>query len=355
MATYVTKPYLPKRETLNRYIDRIYDTRILTNNGPLVQELTERLRKQFNEEYVLLVANGTLALQIAYKALNITGWAITTPFTFVATASTLSWQNIGVFFGDIDEKTYCIDPATIRKNRNAVGRSSAIVATHVFGLPCDQQKIADIANTNKMKVIYDGAHIFGTDIDLTRYSDATTLSFHATKLFNTGEGGAIVFRDKKPYDKAKELINFGITGLTEISRVGINCKMQELSAALGLSILDEGVDNIIAEFKKRSIIYNDALSKKYQTLDFTRTAKPNYLYFPILFESEKQLLEKKNEMEKNDIFPRRYFCPSLDDVIVYPGYPKCDISRSISKRILCLPIFYDLEEQIQQQIINILS
>ncbi|WP_338564447.1 DegT/DnrJ/EryC1/StrS family aminotransferase [Erwinia sp. E_sp_W01_6] len=228
MTTYVTQPWLPDRERLNQYIDGIYSRKLLTNNGPLVQTFTERLKAFLGVEHLLLVSNGTLALQIAYRALGIQqtvngkpAEAITTPFSFVATASTLNWEGIKPVFCDIDSLNWCLDAE--RLGALVTPQTRAIVPVHVFGNSCDVEKIDQFARQHHLKVIYDGAHAFNVkyqDKSLLNWGDATTLSFHATKIFHSIEGGAIIFRNEEDLLKARELINFGITGPEQIAAQG---------------------------------------------------------------------------------------------------------------------------------------
>ena len=265
----VTKPYLPNREKLKSYIDGIYERQWLTNNGQLVQELTQRLENYLGVENLLLVSNGTLALQIAYRALGINepvngkpAQAITTPFTFIATASSLKWDGVQPVFADIDPQTWCLAPENIEAE--ITPQTRAIVPVHVFGNACNVEAIGDIASRHNLKVIYDAAHAFGVKYkgeSLLKHGDAATLSFHATKLFHTVEGGAIIFKRKKDLERAKKMINFGITGPESIDELGINAKMNEFQAAMGLCILDEMEININA----RKFIwqhYSDALEHK---------------------------------------------------------------------------------------------
>jgi dTDP-4-amino-4,6-dideoxygalactose transaminase len=256
----VTRPYLPSRKKLDKYIDGIYERQWLTNNGPLVQELTLQLEDYLDVRNLLLVANGTLALQVAYKTLNVSDSefgtlpeAITTPFTFIATASSLKWSGVQPVFADIDPNTWCLNPANIEAVITANTR--AIVPVHVFGNTCDVAAINSIAQKHKLKIIYDASHAFGVNYkgeSLLNYGDAATLSFHATKLFHTGEGGAIVFKRNEDLARAKEIINFGITGVDRVEELGVNAKMNELQAAMGLCVLDEMEKNIDA----RAAVWN---------------------------------------------------------------------------------------------------
>jgi dTDP-4-amino-4,6-dideoxygalactose transaminase len=368
----VSKPYLPKKEKLLSYIDKIYESNILTNNGPLVQELEKKLMDYLKVKNLLLVTNGTLALQLAYKLLNIKGEVITTPFSFVATTSSLYWENLKPVFVDIDD-TLNIDVNLIEEK--ITKNTSAILPVHVFGNLCDVKKIQEIADKNNLKVIYDSAHAFGVENALN-YGDISIISFHATKLFHTIEGGALIIKDDKLYEKAKKIINFGYFN-GEIKEIGINLKMNEFQAGMGLCVLED--INLIMEKRKElwSNYYNE-LKGRFQ---FQKLNTNNYHYFPIIFESEEKLLKVVVDLNKLNIYPRRYFYPSLDtidyinenkdntiDKLDYVNEKKCEKlkdlsnnsrqickkSRSISKRILCLPLYYDLTKQEQDKIIEVL-
>ncbi len=347
----VTKPYLPERTKLNKYIDQIYDSCWLTNNGPLVQELTARLEKYLGVSNLLLVSNGTSALQIAYKALGVTGQAITTPFSFVATTSSLVWEGIEPIFVDINPETFCINPSNIEAVITA--ETTAIVPVHVFGNACEVEEIEAIAKKHNLKTIYDGAHAFGVKYkgeSLLSYGDATTLSFHATKLFHTSEGGAIIFKNKEDYEKAKLMINFGINGPDSITELGINAKMNEFQAAMGLCVLDE-METITAQRKDIWLTYQTELEGLVEFQVLNPYANNNYAYAPVLFKTEAQLLKVQKALNDNGTFPRRYFYPSLDTLdYLQPQIPKTH-SRDITKLILCLPIYPGLVKQ-EQNMIN---
>ncbi len=345
----VTKPYLPSREKLNKYIDGIYEREWLTNNGPLVQELTKRLEEYLGVENLLLVSNGTLALQIAYRALGIHEplngkpvEAITTPFTFVATSSSLKWEGIEPVFADIDPDTWCLDPKNIEPAITA--QTKAIVPVHVFGNACDVEAIDQIAKEHDLKVIYDAAHAFGVKYkgeSLLKWGDAATLSFHATKVFHTIEGGAIVFKRKEDLEKAKRLISFGITGPDTIEELGINAKMNEFQAAMGLAVLDD-MKFINTARERVSKNYEACLSGKFQFQLQHSEASKNYAYIPIVFKSEEELEATVMRLRALQINPRRYFYPSLEQLNIFSDV-KCPVSFSLAKRILCLPIFAELE------------
>jgi len=339
----VTKPYLPDRARLDAYIDRIYDTCWLTNNGPLVKELTERLKEYLGVEHLLLVSNGTLALQIAYRALDIQGTALTTPFSFVATTSSLVWEGIAPKFVDIDPETFCMNPDLIEEA--ITPDVSAIVPVHVFGNACEVERIEEIAKKHGLKVIYDAAHAFGVNYknkSILDYGDASTLSFHATKLFHTIEGGAILFKEKEALERAKLLINFGITGPESIVGLGINAKMNEFQAAMGLAVLDE-----MEQIKKaREVVwkrYESNLRGRIQLQKHNLHSTNNHAYASVLLKNEPTLLNLKALLEANKISPRRYFFPSLNTLSFVTG--KAPLSIDVSRRILCLPIYTDLEEK----------
>lgn len=342
----VTKPYLPDRKTLDKYLDGIYERQWLTNNGQLVQELTKRLEEYLGVENMLLVANGTLALQIAYRALGVTGQnfesqpeAITTPFTFIATASSLKWDGVQPVFADIDPNTWCINPDNIEKA--ITPNTRAIVPVHVFGNACDVEAIDEIATRRGLKVIYDASHAFGVNYkgeSLLKHGDAATLSFHATKLFHTGEGGAIIFKRKEDLERAKKMINFGITGPENIEELGINAKINEIQGAMGLCVLDEIENNL----KARKVItsqYKKILEDSVVFQAHRKSIEYNYSYFPVLFENENTVLSVANAMVEAGIYSRRYFNPSLDSVECLECLNPKPVSQSVSKRILCLPIY----------------
>lgn len=354
-AINVTKTYLPDRTKLDKYIDKIYSTAWVTNNGQLVKELTARLEEYLGVQNLLLVTNGTLALQIAYKALGVTGQAITTPFSFVATTSSLVWEGIEPVFVDIDPETFCIDPSKIEEA--ITPETTAIVPVHVFGNACDVEEIEKIAQKYGLKTIYDGAHAFGVQYNgesLLSYGDATILSFHATKLFHTIEGGAIVFKNKEDLERAKLMINFGINGPDSVVELGINAKMNEFQAAMGLCVLDE-IDNIIEERSKIWQNYERNLKYILKTQKRNPNSSNNYAYFPVIFENESELLITKEVMNRNCIYPRRYFYPSLDTLNYLNKKEAQTISREVAFRILCLPIYSSLDIKTQTNIIELLK
>jgi dTDP-4-amino-4,6-dideoxygalactose transaminase len=358
----VTKPYLPRQAKLNNYIAGIYERNWLTNNGPLVQELTSRLEQYLGVQNLLLVANGTLALQIAYRALDVScndssasPQAITTPFSFIATTSSLSWEGVNPKFVDIDPATWCLDSSKLEAAIEANTR--AIVPVHVFGNACDVDRIDNIGKRHNLKVVYDASHAFGVRLrgeSLLNYGDASTLSFHATKLFHTGEGGAIVFKNKEDFERAKMMINFGITGPESIECIGINAKMNEFQAAIGLCMLDEMDRNL----HLRSVVWNayrDAFCDSFQMQLLQDELEFNYSYFPIVFNTQTEALRVLEHLKAHGVGARRYFYPSLDTIADLSSKGRNAVSNNIAERILCLPLYADLPLEDVSSIIDIVN
>lgn len=338
----VTKPYLPPIEKYKQYIDRIYESGILTNRGPLLRELEERLADYLGVKHVVCVANGSLALQVAYKALELKGEVITTPFSFAATTSTLLWESLKPVFCDIDAESFNLDPELIEQH--ITSDTSAILPVHVFGNPCEVDRIQEIADKHNLNVIYDAAHAFGVkykDESVLKYGDISTLSFHATKLFHSIEGGAIITESDEIADKVRNLINFGITGPESIEGIGTNAKMNEFEAAMGLCVLDD-IEEIISARQNVISQYKDELGVSVQFQKTNEYSELPSSYMPIVFESEEKLLSIKQRLEGVGIYPRRYFYPSLDTI--YQSVKQAIKSVSLSERILCIPLMYNLSE-----------
>ena len=351
----VTKAYLPDKEKYQSYVDRIFQSGWLTNDGSLLQELEQRLADYLGVKNIILVANGSLALQLAYKALALEGEVITTPFSFAATTSTLAWEGLKPVFADINPKTFNIDPAQIEAHINP--NTSAIVPVHVFGNPCDVEAIQAIADKHKLKVIYDAAHAFGSeykDQSVLNFGDISTLSFHSTKLFHTIEGGAVITNDDELAKKVRLMINFGISSPTAIESVGTNAKMNEFEAAMGLCVLDE-IDTIRKRREDIWQVYTNELSSIVEMQQWNEDGKNNCAYAPVLFESEEQLLKIEAKLKENDILPRRYFYPSLDTLSYLDSKQICNNSRDIASRILCLPIYPTLEKENIKRILKIIK
>lgn len=338
----VTKTFLPPFEDYTATLKRAWDKAWLTNNGELVQELEAKLKEYLGVKHLLFTNNGTVVLQMAIKAYNITKEIITTPFSYVATTNAILWEGCQPVFVDINNRDFCIDAdkieAAITEN------TEAILATHVYGLPCEIEKIETIAQKHNLKVIYDGAHAFGCVYkgkSLLSYGDISTCSFHATKIFHTVEGGCIITNDDEVARKLMLYRQFGHIGDDYFS-MGINGKNSEFHAAMGLCVLPH-IMEIIENRKERAELYNTLL-------DFTKLTRPasvmleqyNYAYYPVLFKSEEQLITAKKLLIENNVNPRRYFYPSLNKLPFYDELIDCPISEEVSRKVLCLPLYYDL-------------
>ena len=349
----VTKTFFPPIEEYNAQVQKIWKNQWLTNRGALVLELEEKLKEYLSVSNIIIMNNGTIPIQIALKILGNNSEIITTPFSYVATTAAIVWENCTPVFVDIHPDYLTIDETKIEAA--ITPRTKAILATHVFGNPCHIEAIKTIAQKHNLKVIYDAAHAFGVTYQgksIFEYGDVSTCSFHATKLFHTGEGGAIfcsdtIFRDKLFYSH-----NFGHNGPHEFHGLGINGKISELQAAMGLSVFPH-MGEIIAGRKKVVEHYN-------ANLDFTKLSKIkirentqwNYSYYPVVFETETKLLEVQKALNEQQIFPRRYFYPSLN-TINYAGNDDMPISESVASRILCLPLYMNLDLSSVTNIINI--
>lgn len=340
----VNKPFLPPKEEVYALLDEVWNRQWLTNNGPLVNELELKLKEYLQVPHLLYLNNGTIALQIAIKALELTGEIITTPFSYVATTSSIMWEGCTPVFVDIDERSFNIDPSKIEAA--ITPNTQAILATHVFGNPCDIDAIQQIANKHNLKVIYDAAHCFGTTYkgkSVFAYGDICTTSFHATKLFHTVEGGAVFCNDPELLKKMAFLRNFGHNGPTEFSAIGINGKNSEFHAAMGVVNL-KYINPILAQRKVLCQQYDTWLKRpniSHQTI--TQQSNFNYAYYPVVFDNEETTLKVNNELEGNWITPRRYFYPSLNTVNIFKPN-NCPISESIAQRILCLPLYHTLTQ-----------
>lgn len=338
----VTKPFLPPEKEFKVYVKSIWERQWLTNNGPLVNTLELKLKEYLGLDHMLYVSNGTMALQLAIKALNLTGEIITTPFSFVATTSTIVWQGCKPVFVDIDANTFNIDPTKIEAA--ITPGTSAILAAHVYGNPCDIDAIQQIADRHGLKVIYDAAHCFGTrykNRSIFEYGDISTTSFHSTKLFHTIEGGAVFTRQPDLLKKMALMRNFGYSGVDEFAELGINAKNSEFHAAMGLCNLPH-IDEILKKRKYLSTHYKlrlNRLDAQFQQLD--NAEDYNYAYFPILFKSEDLMKECKDKLELAQIYCRRYFYPSLS-ALPYVENVEMPVCDSIASRIMCLPMYHTL-------------
>lgn len=338
----VTKPYLPAKQDFELYVQNIWERQWLTNNGPLVNELELELKKYLAVDHLLFVSNGTIALQLAIKALELEGEIITTPFSFIATSSSIAWQNCRPVYVDIDSETFNIDPGKIEAAITPA--TSAILATHVYGNPCDIDAIQSIASRYRLKVIYDGAHSFGTQYknrSVFEYGDISTTSFHATKLFHTIEGGAVFTKDPALLRKMAAMRNFGHNGPDDFSGLGINGKNCEFHAAMGLCNLRK-VDDILDKRRLLSFYYWKALAtlratypKLNSDLDY------NYAYFPVLFESADLMQKCMKALENEKIYCKRYFYPALS-TLSFLAPANMPVTEDVASRILCLPLYHTL-------------
>lgn len=351
----VTKTFLPPIEDYHLHLKRAWDNQWLTNRGQLVKDLEEKLLDYLSVSNIILTNNGTVPLQIALKLLANKGEVITTPFSYVATTASIVWENCSPVFVDIHPEYLTIDETKIEEA--ITPNTTAILATHVFGNPCNVDTIEAIAKKHNLKVIYDAAHCFGVKYNnksIFEYGDVSTCSFHATKLFHTGEGGAMFASDQDLQKKLFYSHNFGHDGYLAFHGLGVNGKMSELHAAMGLAVLPF-MEKIIDERKKVVDFYNDNINfSNTQTLKIRENTEWNYSYYPIIFESESKLLEVQKSLNENQIFPRRYFYPSLN-TIEYTSGMKMPISESIASRILCLPLYESIDVEILKIIVNCIN
>jgi dTDP-4-amino-4,6-dideoxygalactose transaminase len=348
----VTKTFLPPQTEYQAILKRAWDTGWMTNRGVLVKELEAELQSYLGTPNIISMTNGTLPLQIAIKAFELSGEIITTPFSYVATTSAIVWEHCKPVFVDIHQDFLTIDETKIESA--ITSKTTAILATHVFGNPCHVEAIDAIAKKHNLKVIFDAAHCFGVtynDQSIFNYGDVSTCSFHATKLFHTGEGGAL-FCNSDLYQNMYQHHNFGHDGPEAFHGLGINAKMSEPQAAMGLSVLPY-IDQIIKDRERVVCIYRDLLPE-FKTIKIRDNTKWNYSYFPVIFETEKQLLSVLRILSKDQIYPRRYFYPSLNN-LPYVDHVVMPISDVTAKRILCLPLYYGLAESNIQKICNLIK
>lgn len=336
----VTKPFFPPIAEYQKYVDDIWKNEWFTNNGPYVRQLEDELKKYLGVENFLFVTNGTIAIQLAIRALGLKGKIITTPFSYVATVSSVVWEHCEPVFVDIDPDTMNIDPSKIEKL--ITPDVTAILATHVYGNACDIDAIQAIALRHSLKVIYDGAHAFGTTYkgrSVFAYGDVTTASFHATKLYHTVEGGGVSVNDKAVCDTIGLMRNFGHNGFGVFSELGVNGKNSELHAAMGLVNL-RYLKEILDTRKRLSLLYDEQLKGTILRKPL-RSEGFNYAYYAVMFESEQQLLKTEKDLQDNGISPRRYFWPSLS-TLPYVKPSSVPVCEDISLRILCLPMYHTL-------------
>jgi len=353
--TYVTKIYMPDKEKFKAYIDGIYESGWLTNNGPLVQELEKKLEAYLGVKNLLCISSGTDALQFAYRVLELEGEVITTPFSFVSTTSAIAAERLVPVFADIDMETYNIDPANIENE--ITQKTSAIAPCHVFGNACEIDKIDAIAKKYNLKVIYDASHAFDVQYKgkhILNYGDMSVISFHATKMFHTIEGAAIVIKDDALYEKAKIVRNYGIDAPDSVAMLGINAKINEVEAAMGLCMLEE--EDIIQKERKNSHeFYTQQLGEYIQLQKKNPDATQSYSYFPVVFRSEDEMSNVRVALLEKDIAARQYFKPSLDTLPYVKPRKLMTKSRDIASRILVIPMHSGVEPLVSQIIIDTLN
>lgn len=358
---HVTSPYLPSMKKYIKYIEGIYERKWLTNNGPLVKELTARLEAYLGVKNLLLVSSGTMALQIAFRIKNLQQKnVISTPFTFQATYSALEWQGAHVDFCDIDSKTWNMDPYLLEEQLSSGKKVDCVVPVHTFGNSCELEHLQKLQEKYKFSLIYDAAHALTTLDDkgksILTYGDISCFSLHATKLFHTVEGGALVFKNDRELETAKQMINFGLDG-DFASEPGINGKLSEFHAAMGLAILDD-IDLILSQRKNQITTYKSNLRNctGYQAINAEHDICPSYM--PILLHNENTVMRIIDRLFEFNIFPRRYFHPAINKS---PHYQKSylnvtmPIAEDIASRILCLPLFPGLSNEKILQISNIIK
>jgi len=360
---YVTQPFVPPLEEFIPYLEEIWESKWLTNAGPFHQKLETVLAEYLGVRHLALFANGTIALVTALQTLRITGEVITTPFSFVATAHSLLWNNIKPVFVDIDPITLNLDANRIEAA--ITPQTTAILPVHCYGTPCDVDLIQQIADTYGLKVIYDAAHAFGVrfkDTSLLNHGDLSVLSFHATKVFNTFEGGAIVCPDSKIKQRIDYLKNFGFADEVTVMAPGINGKMNEVQAAFGLLQLKH-IDNVIARRRAIDASYRKALAgiKGVTCLPLPANTEVNCSYFPIMVNEDYALSRDAlyQRLRDNDIFPRRYFYPLISNMPMYRGLNSASaanlpVAKQVSEQVLCLPIYPDLSSEAQNRIIGLI-
>lgn len=361
----VTSPLFPKLEEFIPYLEEIWSNKWLTNNGDFHQRLEKELAEYLGVKYLSLFSNGTLALITALQALRITGEVITTPYSFVATTHSLWWNGIKPVFVDVEPNTFNIDPEKIEAALTP--KTTAIMPVHVYGNPCNMERIQQIADSYNLKIIYDAAHAFGVKkngVSVLEYGDLSTLSFHATKVFSTIEGGAIICHDEKMKRHIDDLKNFGFRDETTVVAPGINAKLNEVQAAFGLATLSK-VDDAIAHRKLIADIYRQGLreTKGISFIDDLEGVRHNYAYFPI-FVDQKLYGKTRDElyfaMQKENIYGRRYFYPLISEFSTYRGLPSSKkshlpVANKVAEQVICLPIYADLEIQDVKRVIDFIN
>ncbi len=353
---YVTRPSLGPIDELIPYLESIWDSGIMTHNGPLVQRFEQELAKYLDVPDVVCVSNGTSALQLAIRALNISGEVITTPFTFIATANIISWERCTPVFVDICPDTWNIDAEKIEAC--ITSQTTAILPVHVFSAPCDTTRLASIAHQFGLDLVYDAAHAITVNqngASILRHGKISTLSFHATKLLNSGEGGACVTLDPKLADRLRRMRYFGIDESKEIIDTGMNAKMTEISAALGLVNL-EHLDTALACRRSKYELYQQHLQGiSFIQFQFFQADEYNYSYMPVLLDSKTRLERVLKNLAAFNIYPRRYFYPPLHTLKIFEQRIPLPVTERVAESVMCLPLYDTLEEDNIVQICEIIS
>ena len=339
----VTKPFLPPKQIYHNYLDGIWQRQWLTNMGPLASQLEMELKSFLDLKHLLFVTNGTVALQMAIKALNLRGDIITTPFSFVATTSSIVWEGCNPIFVDIDSESLNIDASKIEAA--ITENTCAILATHVYGNPCDVEAIDKIAKKHNLKIIYDAAHAFGVTVkgeSIFKYGDISICSLHATKIYHSIEGGFIVTKSADLTKKLASIRNFGISSFDTFDELGLNGKNSEFHAAMGLANL-KYINNIIEKRQNLSRYYDEKLRdlKAYRP-KWHKDSENMGAYYPLVFESEQLMLQVVEHLKSYEIGTRRYFYPSLASSLPYLEPKNLEVTDEIARKVLCLPLFYDL-------------
>ena len=361
----VTQPFLPPLEEFQIYLQQIWKNKYITNNGPFHKQLEQELCNYLGVKHISLFANGTIALLVAIKALELKGEIITTPYSFVATAHSIKWNGLEPVFVDIDPLTCNLDT---KKIENAISdQTTAILPVHVYGNPCNTEKIAEIAERYGLKIIYDAAHAFGVTVNgnsILNSGDLSVLSFHATKVFNTFEGGAIVSHTAEMKKKIDDLKNFGFQDQITVEGIGINGKINEVQAAMGLLQL-KYIDQVIEKRNRIAELYREKLSEVngISFLDGIKGVKHNYSYFPIFINEREYGMNRDKvyeELTNHNIFTRRYFYPLISRFSAYKNLPSAEekslpVAEQISSEVICLPIYPDLEHRDVERVIGILK
>ena len=343
----VTQPYVPALDKYMHYVGKAFDTKWLTNDGPILKELTDRLKEYLGVKYLLLVSNGTAALQLAYRIKNVSGKkVISTPFTFPATTTALEWQNANIILSDIKQDSWNLDPKAVELQLTK-SDVSAIVPVNIFGMPCDMKAFDKVGKNHNIPIIYDSAQSMLSKYDgksILQYGDIHCMSFHATKLFHAVEGGALTFNNKEDYERAQRLINFGIGENGVVEEAGINAKMSELHAAMGLCILDD-LPMLIENREESVSRYHNELADVITLQTSKNDVYTPPMYMPVKFNSEQELLTVCAKLNQAGYQARRYFYPKNHNFLADNSLNQLNVNNGVSNKVLCLPLMHNLAEK----------